>query len=81
MWGTKYDSANFTQLQGGPGGAGVLNLGEVGGGTPQAAGALPGVGATAAAPGSSGFRVAPVVWMFVFLVVGYIGVHHALKAV
>lgn len=81
IFGTKYDAANFTATQAGPGGAGVLGLGEVGGGTPQAAGTLQAGTQVSAAPGSKTFSIAPVIWMFLFLLIGYWGLHQALKAV
>lgn len=76
-----YDFVGYTATQEGPGGARALNFGNIGGGTAQAAGALPSVVSAAAAPVRKGPIVPPVVWMFVFLIVGYIGLHMALKAV
>lgn len=78
-----WDFVGFDQRgMSGPGGASALSYGNVGGGSVQSAPQLSnGVTQVAAAPGSKGWRIPPVVWMFVLLIVGYWGVHQCLKAV
>jgi hypothetical protein len=74
-----FDFVGFTPSQSGPGGASIMSYGEVGGATPQAAGAVPSAMSVQAAPLSRGFSIPPVIWMFVFLIVGYWGLHQSLK--
>lgn len=76
-----WDFVGFTPSQSGPGGATALSTGEVGGGTVQAAGAVPQVTSAIAAPSTKSWSIPPVVWMFIFILVGYWGLHMTLKAV
>lgn len=78
---TVFDGVWFTPQQSGPGGASAMSLGEVGGGTAQAAGAVPNAMSAVAAPSSQSWSVPPIVWMFVFLLVGYWGLHQCLRVV
>ena len=71
----------FSQGQGGPGGAGVLSFGAVGAGS-VSPGEMLNQSQGVAAPGDKpGAKIPPVLWMFVFLIVGYWGIHMSLKAV
>jgi len=82
MGANTYDGVWFTPTQRGPGGASIMSYGEIGGATPQAAGAVPNAMASVpAAPITRGIRIPPVIWMFVFLIVGYWGLHQSLKYV
>ena len=63
----------------GPGGAAAVSYGGIGPG--GVATSASDISQGVAAPVTKGLRIPPAVWMFVFLIVGYWGVHQSLKAV
>lgn len=77
-----WDNVFLTTPQSGPGGANAVTLGTLGGGQVQSAGTVANDASIIAAPSTSKFgSIPPWVWMFVFLIVGYWGLHMCLKAV
>jgi hypothetical protein len=76
-----WDNVFMSTPQSGPGGAGVVSLGELGGGGVQSAGTVSQVTSAVSAPSTRSFVLPPVAWMFIFLLVGYWGLHQCLKAV
>lgn len=72
--------AFFSASPGGPGGGSIFNYSPPGVGSVQAAGQVNPQAQPAAAHMSS-FSIPPVVWAFLFLIGGYVGLHKCLKAV
>lgn len=58
-----------------------MSLGAVGTGNVQSAGYPAALNATPEAAKVGGFSLSPVIWMFILLVGGYVGLHQSLKAV